>query len=222
MTGSAADFHARPVPAPARRAVWVFAVDRPALVLGSSQPLSTIDARAAGERGVEIVRRRSGGGAVLLVPGEVHWVDVILPAGDALWDDDVGRAAWWLGEVWVAALEACGVGGGTVHRGRMVNTRWSPVVCFAGRGPGEVTIDRGKAVGISQRRTREAARFQCALHHRWEPAALAALLAEPRPPADELAGLVHEIPVPAPALTDAFVAALPNRAARRAGVEGWR
>jgi lipoate-protein ligase A len=211
VTGAAADFHARAVPSPPTRAVWVFTVDRPALVLGSSQPLPTVDTDVARARGVEIVRRRSGGGAVLLVPGEVLWVDVILPAGDALWDDDVGRAAWWLGDAWVAALDACGAGGGTVHRGPMVTTRWSPVVCFAGLGPGEVTtIDGRKVVGISQRRTRQAARFQCALHQRWDPVALAALLAEPRPAPDELAGLAHEVPVAGPELVHAFLSALPD------------
>ena len=67
--------------------------------------------------GIEVVRRRSGGGAVLLVPGEVLWVDVVVPRDDALWDDDVGRATHWLGELWVRALTRCGVAGATVHTG---------------------------------------------------------------------------------------------------------
>ena len=33
--------------------------------------------------GVEVVRRRSGGGAVLLVPGEVVWFDVVVPVAHA-------------------------------------------------------------------------------------------------------------------------------------------
>jgi lipoate---protein ligase len=195
-TGSAAEFHARPIPSPARRVVWAFDVDRPAVVLGSAQPARTIDEAQAAARGIAVVRRRSGGGAVLLQPGATLWVDVVVPAADPLWDDDVGRAAWWLGEAWVSALRACGVGGGVVHRGRLVSTRWSAVVCFAGLGPGEVTVHGAKAVGISQRRTREAARFQCAVVHRWDPAVLVSLLNEPRPDADELAPLVREVDVP--------------------------
>jgi lipoate-protein ligase A len=170
--GSARAFHAREVPEPAAAGVWVHDVDRPALVLGSSQRDDVVDAAGAVAAGVEVVRRRSGGGAVLLVPGEVIWVDVVVPAGDPRWDDDVGRATWWLGEAWAEA-----VGGAAVHRGPMITTEWSRLACFAGLGPGEVTVAGRKAVGISQRRTRRAARFQCAVYLRWDPDALVRLLA---------------------------------------------
>ena len=78
----------------------------------------------------------------------------------------------------------------------MVRTEWSSLVCFAGRGPGEVFVDARKAVGISQRRTRDGARFQCAIHRRWDPATLVGLLAEPRPTVAELTGIVVEVDVP--------------------------
>ena len=94
------------------RAVHVFEVERPALVLGSAQPDDVVDRAACAAAGVEVVRRRSGGGAVLLEPGGVVWVDVELPRGDPLWDDDVGRAAWWLGERWAVALADLGVTAG--------------------------------------------------------------------------------------------------------------
>lgn len=168
---SAGAFHALEVPDPAERAVWVAAPSEPALVLGSAQPPSDVRAGAP----IDVVRRRSGGGAVLVVPEDVLWVDLIVPAGDARWDDDVGRAAHWLGAVWVAALAELGVTA-DVHTGPLVRTRWSAQVCFAGLGPGEVTIDGRKVVGISQRRTRRAARFQCAALGRWDPAALLDLL----------------------------------------------
>ncbi len=53
-----------------------------------------------------------------------------------------------------------------------MRTRWSDLVCFAGLGRGEVTVAGRKVVGISQRRTRDGARFQCAVLHHWNPAAL--------------------------------------------------
>jgi lipoate---protein ligase len=168
---SAADFHALDVPDPAERAVWVADPTAPALVLGSAQPET--DVRDGAD--IEIVRRRSGGGAVLVVPGDVLWADVIVPAGDPLWDDDVGRASHWLGGVWAAALAELGVEG-EVHRGPLERSPWAAAVCFAGRGPGEVMVDGRKVVGISQRRTRGAARFQCAALGRWDPSTLLTLL----------------------------------------------
>lgn len=175
--GGAAHFHALPLPNPVRRSVWWFAIDQAALVLGSAQREDVVDAAAAARAGVEVVRRRSGGGAVLLVPGEVTWVDVIIPADDPLWRDDVGRAFDWLGEAWVAALSTLGVEDPRAHRAPMVRTHWSDLMCFAGLGRGEVTVAGRKVVGISQRRTRDGARFQCAVLHRWNPSALLDVLA---------------------------------------------
>jgi lipoate---protein ligase len=187
--------------------VWVFDVSSPALVLGSTQALDVVDLDAAAAAGVEVVRRRSGGGAVLLVPGEALWVDVVVPRGDALWDDDVGRSTQWLGTVWAAALSACGVVGAVQHTGPMVHTTWSRVVCFAGIGPGEVLVDGRKAVGISQRRTRAGARFQCVSHRRWPGEELVALLAPPRPTPGDLPPVAELSVVGEPLLT-AFLAAL--------------
>ncbi len=165
--GSASDFHARPVIAPVRPEVWEFVVTTPALVIGSSQSLDTVDVGACAAAGVEVLRRRSGGGAVLLEPGAVVWFDVVVPS-DALRaagaGDDVGRSMIWLGDHIAAALDALGLAGAVVHRAAMITTRWSPLVCFDGLGRGEITVDGAKLVGISARRTRHAVRFQCAVH----------------------------------------------------------
>jgi lipoate-protein ligase A len=165
--------------------VWLFEPDRPALVLGSGQRSSpppatggvhpaVLDEALAAREGVDIVRRRSGGAAVLLEPGGVVWADVIVPRGHALWDDDVGRATWWVGAWWQRALATLGVDT-EVHRGAMVRNRWSSVICFAGIGPGEVLAGGRKVVGVSQRRTRSMARFQTAALLHWRPPLLAAL-----------------------------------------------
>ena len=160
---SATEFHQRDLPV--ERAIWIVEFEQLALVLGSSQALVEVS-------GIEVVRRRSGGGAVYVEPGGTLWVDVVVPRGDELWDDDIGRAAYWLGNAWAAAIGEPAV----VHRGAMVRNEWSDLVCFAGLGPGEVTVDGRKVVGISQRRTREAARFQCVAYERWEPRPLTDLL----------------------------------------------
>jgi len=172
IRGSAGVHHARELPDPLTRTAWIFTVDRPALVLGSTQPDDLVDRAALAARGAELVRRRSGGGAVWLEPGGTLWVDLLLPPGDLLWDDDVGRAAHWVGAAWAAAIGE----GATVHRGGMVCSAESGRVCFAGLGPGEVTIGGRKAVGVSQRRTRAGARFQCVAYEAWDPGPLAGVL----------------------------------------------
>lgn len=156
--------------------MWIHHVDRPALVLGSSQPEHVVDRARATAEGVDVVRRRSGGGAVLLEPGASAWIDLVLPAADPLWDDDVVRAASWVGEAFRAALADLGVEA-QVHAGRLVTGRWGELVCFAGRGPGEVLVGPRKVVGLSQRRTRLAARFQCLVIPSWDPGRLLSLLA---------------------------------------------
>jgi lipoate-protein ligase A len=162
-------------------------VDSDALVLGSTQPWVDV-----GE--VPVVRRRSGGGAVLIGPGLTAWVDVFLPAGHVLWDDDVSRAFWWLGEAWAGALSALGVAGRVeVHRGPLVSTAWSRLVCFAGLGPGEVTVDRAKAVGVAQRRGREGALFQCAVPLAWDAGRMARLAGLPTGAAADLSAVVHPL-----------------------------
>ncbi|MDQ1414199.1 MAG: lipoate---protein ligase, partial [Acidimicrobiaceae bacterium] len=66
-----------------------------AVVLGSTQPESHVDRVAAARVATQVLRRRSGGGAVLVGPGQVLWTDVVIPADDPLWTADVGRAFWW-------------------------------------------------------------------------------------------------------------------------------
>ena len=154
------------------RVVRVLDADAPALVLGSGQAATDVDEAAARRAGVDLVRRRTGGGAVFVGPGQVEWVDFVVPAGDPLWSDDVGRAAWWVGEAWADAIG----GSPEVWRSAMRRTEWSPHVCFAGVGPGEVLADGRKVVGVAQRRTRRAALFQTALLIRWDPADVVGLL----------------------------------------------
>jgi lipoate-protein ligase A len=174
--GPAGPQHARPVPEPARRLVWVHRVLRPALVLGSGQAAEDVDLGAATAAGVEVAQRRSGGGAVLLRPGRSLWVDLVVPAGDPRWSDDVVRAASWVGEAWAVALQQQGVVA-EVHHGRLDAGVWGRRVCFAGIGPGEVVVDGRKVVGLSQRRTRAGARFQCVADPTWQAAGVLDLLA---------------------------------------------
>ena len=181
VRGTVAELHeqsARLVagPVPVRSARAHQPVDR-AVVLGSGQPDDCVDREACAAAGAQVVRRRSGGGAVLVEPGGLVWVDLVVPARDPMWRADVGQAAWWVGEAWARALSQAGRPGLEVWKGPMLPREWSSLVCFAGLAGGEVTgPDGSKVVGISQRRTRHGALFQCACLLRWEPSELLRLL----------------------------------------------
>lgn len=176
VVGDPGRIHARVPADDIAPTLWVVQTSAPALVLGSTQRDDVVDADACRAAGIDVVRRRSGGSAVLVVPGEMLWVDVILPSSHPAWDDDVVRSAWWIGDIWSAALGDLGVTGTRVHHGALVPSPLSPLVCFAGMGAGEVMVGDAKLVGISQRRTRHHARFQCLLHHVWRPETIDALL----------------------------------------------
>jgi len=70
--------------------------------------MEEVDMDRAREEGLSVSKRRSGGGAVLIVPGEHLWLDFLVPRGDPLWDDDIVAAANWVGELWAVTLESSG------------------------------------------------------------------------------------------------------------------
>lgn len=168
-------FHARSFDV-AERSLWVPSMaNPPTLVLGSSQRVEDVDADALNAAGIALTSRRSGGGAVLVGPDELVWFDVVLPIDDPLWNPDVGRSFDWLGLACQRGLATLGVDT-ELHTGRLISSEWSRKVCFASLGPGELTVDGKKLVGMSQRRTRSASRFQVAVLRRWNGAQHASFL----------------------------------------------
>jgi len=180
---TAAQMHGRDLEA--RRTVFNVLIDVPAVVLGSSQHSSSqnldemlLDLEACERAGVEVVKRRSGGGLVYLAPKRHIWIDVVIARGDILWSDDVVLSAQWLGDAWCRALATLGHRDLRVHREATVQTQLGRLICFTGSGAGEVYCGNHKLVGISQRRTSKLARFQCTIHRAWEPQQLLNLLSD--------------------------------------------
>lgn len=160
------------------RAVWTVDLTAPAVVLGSTQDASDVNAGAAEELGLQVARRRSGGGLVWVDPVATTWLDITIPHNDPLWTDDVSASTAWLGGVFADALS--GVRGIAVFSGAFEAGPYGRSLCFAGTAPGEVFSEGGKLVGISQRRNRAGARFQCIVHHRWVPDAFSGVFADPQ------------------------------------------
>jgi lipoate-protein ligase A len=150
--------------------------DRPTFVLGSTQSAEVVAPQRVNAIGGEVVRRRGGGGAVLLLPGDHLWVDAWIPREDPLWVADVSLAATWVGAWWSAALGALGVDRCEVHEGRAIPGTHGALVCFSGRGPGEVFQRGRKVVGLSQWRSREGSLFHTCAYHRWAPGPMIDLL----------------------------------------------
>jgi lipoate-protein ligase A len=173
---------------PAAPEVWWCDPTEPAIVLGSRQRPSLLRHPAVLDgtgRGWPVVRRRSGGGIVIVDPARLVWLDLIVPHGVA--PDDVRGAMEWAGERWRRAL----VGRRpdlapvlSVHHGGMQLSAWSDVLCFAGLGPGEVSLSGSKLVGLSQRRTSRGLRIQGLMYRRPLPYDIATVLADLPPVGD--------------------------------------
>lgn len=132
------------------------------LILGSAQDLSVVNSTQLKANNFSLHKRQSGGGAVLLKPKAQIWIDVTIPRDDPLWEKDIAESSLWLGEVWQQTLASFGCEA-EVHCEPFSQGEWGALACYASQAPGEVLVDGGKSVGISQRRTRQGARFQTSL-----------------------------------------------------------
>jgi lipoate---protein ligase len=152
--------------------LWWYRPNSPAIVLGRGQRGLRL------ETPLPVLERSSGGGAVLLDPSLLS-LDVLLPAGHALLDGDVGGVFARVGAAWASGLGELGVPDLSVHgepsRARRQGSereRLLAAICYATAGRGEVLAGGRKLVGLSQRRRRWGALIQCGLLRRWDPAPL--------------------------------------------------
>lgn len=141
--------------------MFVARVARPTLVLGGSQSPDVVDASKLGSTSLR--RRRGGGGLVLLRPDDL-WIDWWIPSSDPRWSFDVHVSSIQAGTWWASVLREFTSGVVSVHEGSLEGERTFRLVCFAGRGPGEVFIDDRKTVGLTQWRVREGVFLSTVLH----------------------------------------------------------
>jgi lipoate-protein ligase A len=141
--------------------VYVARVDRATLVLGGNQSADVIDGSV--DPTMKIHRRRGGGGLVLLRPEDL-WIDWWIPHGDPRWSHDVRVSSVQVGTWWAEVLRSHTRGDVRVHEGALEGEVDFRVVCFAGRGPGEVFVDQRKTVGLTQWRVREGVFVSTVLH----------------------------------------------------------
>jgi lipoate-protein ligase A len=157
--------------------MFVVRLAQPTLVLGASQSPELLDSQKLGSMALR--RRRGGGGLVLLQPDDL-WVDWWIPADDARWSGDVRASSLRVGGWWRQVLGDHVEGEVTMHEGPLEGDSRHRVVCFAGRGPGEVFVNGRKAVGLAQWRVREGI-FATSVLHASPSTPVVALLADAPP-----------------------------------------
>jgi lipoate-protein ligase A len=181
-------------------------------VLGSTQPESDFEPDRCASAGLDLVRRRSGGGAVLVQPGAQVWADFYLPAADPLFCTDISASFIWLGELWAAAVRATTGASTTVEVASSSSDAggWARRLCFCGITRGEVTLSGKKAVGLCQRRDRAGAWFHTMALTSLDAAATADLVAGSAQDRRDAAARLESsaVALPGDGIASALVAAL--------------
>jgi lipoate-protein ligase A len=155
--------HSRPMAVDGIRRISILSFPTPAVVLGSTS--NGIPEHMA-NKNFDVVRRWSGGGKVWLDPIESTWIDVTIPSSDPLWESDLRKSFLWLGQRLKEAFNSQGIFP-MLHEAPL-DLGGDPEWCFSKVGAGELSFHGKKILGISQRRSRLAARFQCVWYRSFE------------------------------------------------------
>ncbi len=156
---------------------------RPSVSLGYRQPAPAWIERARDE-GLEVVRRVTGGGAVLH-SGDLTYA-VVAPLGVPEIPNDLPGSYAWIQAALVAALADLGLAARPA-RGRNGADRLA--VCFAGATGYEIELAGRKLVGSAQRRTSWGFLQHGSIRLRDDSALYAKLLLPEPPPAIDLPAL---------------------------------
>jgi len=128
--------------------------DPPTISLGYFQPYAEYKALESPARELPVVRRSTGGGAIL------HDLELTysltLSLGHELLKRGPHRLYEVVHEAVIAALEAVGAKGFTCGESDGSGASRGPFFCFARRHCFDVLVGEGKVAGSAQRRTREA------------------------------------------------------------------
>lgn len=144
--------------------------DQAAVIMGCSQRPSDAQTQRSMEAGFPILRRRSGGGAVLAGPWMLS-VTVFIPPEHPVAGQNIIEIFSWLEQIWIDTLLTCGVpckgvDQQMIDRSKVVSQeqdlKWA---CYASLSHGEVISDDGrKLVGLAQIRKRKGVALVSGLH----------------------------------------------------------
>jgi len=129
----------------------LYAWSPPCLSLGRNQPVAAVNRQALRQRGYHLVRRPTGGQAVLHIDELTY--SVVLPLSDPRARGGVLDSCERLSAGLIRALEILGVVGATARR-RTASPPASGPVCFETTADFEVAVGGKKLIGSAQRRGR--------------------------------------------------------------------
>jgi lipoate-protein ligase A len=159
--------------------IWWHSAARSTLILGPTQKSGAPEPTPE----LEVVRRTSGGGAVL-AGADVLGLDVALPATHPLVLPDVVSSYRWLGETWREALAVLGIAARVATPEEAREDRLPDDLredlrraCFGTLSPFEVVVGGRKLVGLAQIRRRTATLLQAGIHREFAPDVLAGVIA---------------------------------------------
>ena len=167
--------------------IWIIEPKDTCLVLGKSQRgRAFLDLNYLEEQNINLTVRQSGGGAVLVSPEDMLWVDIFIPQGSKFWIPDIAKASIGIGTIWHEALKRLDIECSLFEQ-KFTRSEASDLICFISRAAGELFVKNRKILGISQRRSKFGTRFQCALIINWKPEQMiAAFRSSPIPDLDKL------------------------------------
>ncbi|WP_428033086.1 lipoate--protein ligase family protein [Amphritea sp.] len=144
--------------------------DQAAVIMGCSQRPDEGQMSRAARAGLPLLRRRSGGGAVLAGPWMLS-VTVFIPPDHPVAKHNIIEIFSWLEQIWIDTLHVCGVpckgvDQAMIDRSKVLsqqqNLKWA---CYAALSHGEVVSEDGrKLVGLAQIRKRKGVALVSGLH----------------------------------------------------------
>ncbi|MEH6826196.1 MAG: hypothetical protein V7629_20085 [Motiliproteus sp.] len=150
--------------------VLLWQYDTPAIIMGCSQRPDEAQLLRAEEAGLPIMRRGSGGGAVLAGPWMLS-VTLLIPETHRVGALNIIEIFNWLEQIWTKALIECGVlckgvDKTLIDQSKQISKRhgleWA---CYAALSHGEVVSPDGrKLVGLAQIRKRKGIALVSGLH----------------------------------------------------------
>lgn len=138
----------------------------PAVVLGGAQKSSPDMCQRSRQSGIDLLKRRAGGGAVLVGPWMLS-MSLVVPPGHPLASMGLHASYEWLGGVHAAALQSIGIASQVLRSDDIARREpdnalsWA---CYGGFSVGEIVVDGRKLVGLAQLRSKRGVLFVSGAH----------------------------------------------------------